>query len=59
MGGAISLKLDHEVGSIEVGKRADFAVLNEDPLEVDAMALKDIGVWGTVVGGEVFEAPRV
>lgn len=59
MGGAISLKLDHEVGSIEVGKLADFAVLNEDPLEVDAMALKDIGVWGTVVGGEVFEAPNV
>lgn len=58
MGGAVSLKLDHEIGSIEVGKLADFAVLTDDPLEVDPMALKDVGVWGTVVGGEVFEAPK-
>lgn len=57
MGGAISLKLDDEIGSIEIGKRADFAVLAEDPLEVDPMALKDVTVWGTVLGGRVFPAP--
>lgn len=49
---AYQLKLDHEMGSIESGKLADFAVLAEDPLEVDPIHLKDIVVWGTVLGGE-------
>ncbi|WP_428117592.1 amidohydrolase [Candidatus Poriferisodalis sp.] len=48
---ARQLKLDSEVGSIEAGKLADFAVLEDDPLSVDPMALRDIGVWGTVLGG--------
>ncbi|MFK7751642.1 MAG: amidohydrolase [Sedimentitalea sp.] len=56
MGAAYTLKLDHEVGSIEVGKHADFAVLDQDPTNVDPMALKDIPVWGTVQGGRVFPA---
>ena len=45
------MKLDHDLGSIEAGKLADFAVLDDDPLEIDPMDLKDIGVWGTVLGG--------
>jgi predicted amidohydrolase YtcJ len=53
---AHQLKLDHEIGSIEAGKYADFAVLADDPLEVDPVTLKDIGVWGTVVGGLAFPA---
>ena len=48
---ARQLKLDSEIGSIEAGKLADFAVLEDDPLSVDPMALRDIGVWGTVLGG--------
>ena len=48
---ARQLKLDGEIGSIEAGKLADFAVLEDDPLSVDPMALRDIGVWGTVLGG--------
>lgn len=59
MGGAVSLKLDDEIGSIEVGKLADFAVLHDDPIEADPMDLKDVRIWGTVVGGEVFSAPTV
>lgn len=55
---AYTLKLDHMVGSIEAGKYADFAVLDEDPLEVAPEKLKDIAIWGTVVGGHVREAPR-
>ena len=55
MGAARTLHLDGEVGSIETGKRADFAVLEVDPEE--AGALKDVPVWGTVQGGRVFEAP--
>jgi len=53
---AYTLRMDHEVGTIESGKRADFAVLDADPLEVDPAEIKDIPVWGTVVGGQVFPA---
>ena len=56
MGAAYTLHLDGELGSIEVGKRADFAVLEDDPTAVDAMAVKDIPVWGTVQGGRIFPA---
>jgi predicted amidohydrolase YtcJ len=34
MGAAYSLRMDGEIGSLEVGKRADVAILAEDPLEV-------------------------
>lgn len=56
IGGAFQLHMDHEVGSIEAGKFADFAVLEESPLDVDPMGIRDIRVWGTVVGGIPFEA---
>jgi predicted amidohydrolase YtcJ len=53
---AYQLHLDHEIGSLEAGKQADFAVLHDDPLAVDPMALKDVAVWGTVLGGRKFKA---
>ena len=56
LGAAWTLKLDHEIGSIECGKRADFAVLTDDPYEVPPTALKDVPVWGTVLSGRVFPA---
>jgi len=56
LGAAYTLRLDHEIGSIECGKRADFAVLEDDPLEIGAEALKDVRIWGVVQGGRVFEA---
>ncbi|HMX09860.1 MAG TPA: amidohydrolase [Burkholderiaceae bacterium] len=56
LGAAWTLKLDHEIGSLECGKRADFCVLEDDPLAVDALQLKDLRVWGTVLGGRVFPA---
>jgi len=55
LGSAYQLHLDDEFGSIECGKAADFSVLEENPLTVDPMEIKDIGVWGTVVGGQPFE----
>jgi predicted amidohydrolase YtcJ len=56
LGAAYTLKLDGEIGSIECGKRADFCVLEDDPLTVDPAALKDVRVWGTVLSGRVFAA---
>ncbi|NPT47736.1 amidohydrolase family protein [Paraburkholderia sp. 1N] len=57
LGAAYTLKMDHLIGSIEVGKFADFAVLADDPTEVAAERLKDVEVWGTVLGGRVFQSP--
>ena len=56
LGAAHTLRLDGEIGSIECGKRADFCVLDDDPLDVAPQALKDVRVWGTVQGGRVFQA---
>ncbi|RMC31168.1 amidohydrolase [Paracoccus alkanivorans] len=59
LGAAITMKMDHLIGSIEVGKRADFAILEDDPTAVPASALKDVSVWGTVQGGRVFAAADI
>ncbi len=59
MGAAYTLKLDDEIGSIESGKKADFAVLEDDPTEMRGEKLKDVSVWGTVQGGRVFAAADV
>jgi len=50
---AYQLHLNHEIGSIEFGKKADFCVLEADPLKIDPMELKDMPVWGTVFNGEL------
>lgn len=59
LGAAYTLKLDGEVGSIECGKRADFAVLEDDPYEVGAVDLKNVRIWGTVHGGRIFAADEI
>lgn len=51
LGAAYTLKMDHLVGSIEPGKFADFAVLEDDPTTVSPESLKDVRVWGTITGG--------
>ncbi len=59
LGAAYTMKLDGEVGSIECGKRADLAVLEDDPETIGAERLKDVRVWGTVQGGRVFAAAEI
>ena len=53
---AFLLRLEDEIGSIEVGKRADFAVLHDDPFECELDALPSIEVWGTVYAGVPYPA---
>ena len=50
---AIAMFRDHEVGSIEVGKRADLVVLSHDPTLVDPTFINEIAVQQTYVDGEL------
>lgn len=53
LGAAYTLRLDHIVGSLEVGKFADMVVLDQDPLTVEPAQLRHIAVLATVLGGKV------
>jgi hypothetical protein len=49
---AFALGLEQEIGSVEVGKRADFTVLDSNPLVTARENWADIQIWGVVLGGE-------
>jgi predicted amidohydrolase YtcJ len=51
--GAIAMRRDHEVGSLEPGKRADLAVLSDDPTAVAPDSIADIVVRQTWVDGKL------
>src|SRR5699024_6354444 len=44
---------ESENGSIEVGKLADFAILDSDPTQIAPLKIKDITVQATVIDGEL------
>jgi predicted amidohydrolase YtcJ len=52
---AYILGMEHEIGSIQAGKHADFTVLEQDPYEVAPQEIRNIPIWGTVFEGEPFE----
>jgi len=49
---AYQLKMDDKVGSIEVGKYADFAIVDKNPMKTDAYKIRDIQVNETWVNGQ-------
>ena len=49
---ARTLNLEDEIGSIKVGKTANFTVLKENPLKVKPMHIKDIGIVGVIYHGK-------
>jgi predicted amidohydrolase YtcJ len=48
---AFAMHREREIGSLEVGKRADFAVLDASPLDTDPGQIPGIKVLATVLGG--------
>lgn len=50
---AWSLGLEDKIGSIEIGKRADFTILEQDPLQTNAQQWPEIKIWGVVKSGAV------
>ncbi len=53
MESAYSVFQENTLGSLTVGKRADFVVLSDNILEIDPTEIKDIEIEMTVVGGIV------
>lgn len=51
---------EEQSGTIEIGKKADFAVLEADPTRINPLEIKDIPIQMTIVGGQVvFKNGRV
>ena len=53
---AYSWRMEHELGSVAVGKLANFTILGEDPYTVNPEKLNQISVLGTVYAGRWFPA---
>ncbi|MBT4522548.1 MAG: amidohydrolase family protein [Halieaceae bacterium] len=54
---ARAIQQQDSIGSIEIGKLADFTVLEQNPYAVPTEKLGEIPVWGTVFGGQ--PRPRI
>jgi predicted amidohydrolase YtcJ len=50
---AYVLRLEKLYGSIEVGKYANFTILEKNPLKINNNEIKEIQILGTVLKGEL------
>ena len=58
--GAWQIKMENKIGSIKVGKYADFVLLDKNPLTIPITRLKEINVMRTIVNGKtIFINPEV
>jgi predicted amidohydrolase YtcJ len=54
---AFAMRREHDIGSLEPGKLADFVVLDRNPLNTEPGRIADIAILATVVGGQaIFRA---
>ncbi|MEH6447760.1 MAG: amidohydrolase [Oleispira sp.] len=51
--GAYVMDQDHLTGSIEVGKEADFIVIDQNPFKIDSNKISEIKVLKTILAGEI------
>lgn len=56
--GAYQIHMDDKIGSIEVGKKADFVILDKNLFEVDRYDIHNIKVVETILGGQVVYSNR-
>ncbi len=55
---ARGMGMDSEIGSLEVGKKADLVVLGEDLFQIDPATISDVEVLYTIMGGKLtYEKP--
>lgn len=50
---AYAVSQEDVLGTLEPGKYADLIILSDNPAAVDPSTLKDLGVWMTMVAGQV------
>ena len=48
---AWQIKMENKIGSIKVGKYADFVILDQNPLSINSEKIKDIQVLQTILNG--------
>jgi predicted amidohydrolase YtcJ len=51
---ARSIQREKEIGTIAVGKKADFVLLDENPFKINPVKIKDIKILGTFFEGKYF-----
>lgn len=51
---AHAMRKENEIGSIDIGKKANFTVFEENPITADPKTLKDLAIWGTVFEGKAY-----
>lgn len=55
MNGACQLRMEDEIGSIELGKAADFVVLEEDMMDVEPYMLHMVKQDAVVLQGQLVQ----
>jgi len=51
---AHGMNKENEIGSIDIGKKANFTVFEENPIKADPKRLNDLAIWGTVFEGKQY-----